>query len=74
MLFLVAIGAGAAVLEVHRALTHSGSQDVTALREKEAELRRQLQASGDSHAAMQSPPCCRRLAGLAALPAQSIAQ
>lgn len=43
MLFLVAIGAGAAVLEVHRALHNNGNGDVKELREKEASLRKQLQ-------------------------------
>lgn len=43
MLFLVVLG-GAAVLEVHRA-KHGGSQELRALREKEAALRRQLQVS-----------------------------
>ncbi|KAL4437448.1 hypothetical protein ABPG75_004587 [Micractinium tetrahymenae] len=42
MLFLVVLG-GAAVLEVHRALHHSGNGDVKVLKEREAGLRKQLQ-------------------------------
>ncbi|KAL4855112.1 hypothetical protein ACK3TF_004334 [Chlorella vulgaris] len=42
-MFLVAIGAGAAVMEVHRALLHRGNGDTKELQEKEAALRKQLQ-------------------------------
>jgi hypothetical protein len=42
-MFLVAIGAGAAVMEVHRALLHRGTGDTKELQEKEAALRKQLQ-------------------------------
>ncbi len=43
---LVAIGAGAAVLEIQRALNNNGGNgDVEELREREAALRKQLQVS-----------------------------
>lgn len=43
-LFLVVLG-GAAVVEVHRAITGGGNRDVAVLRQKEETLRRQLQVS-----------------------------
>ena len=41
-LFLVVLG-GAAVVEVHRAITGGGNRDLALLRQKEETLRRQLQ-------------------------------
>ena len=46
------------VLEVHRALQHTGNADVQELRKKEAELRRQLQV-GPAAAAVASSRCRR---------------
>lgn len=41
-LFLVVLG-GAAVVEVHRAITGGGQKDIAILKQKEEALRRQLQ-------------------------------
>lgn len=43
MLFLIAVGAGAAVLEVHRALHNNPNGDFKELKDKEAALKKQLQ-------------------------------
>lgn len=43
-LFLAVLG-GAAVAEVHRAITGGGNKDVAILRQKEEALKKQLQVS-----------------------------
>jgi len=45
-LFLVVLG-GAAVVEVHRAITGGGKNDIRLLREREETLRRQLMVSAE---------------------------
>lgn len=63
MLFLIAVGAGAAVLEVHRALHNNPNGDLKELRDREAALRKQLQVCAPLYVLWGVPHECKASAG-----------